>query len=315
MQGGTWTHRFGGVIFCTTDNGGIFIIDPETCDIETIGSSGTGELMDLSYNPSCDTLYGMSTKNLYKINMTNGKATKIGSMGNPGLMYSLDCDNNYNIYGLELGFPAIFYSINNSNGRATKIGSIGLSINYKAHLAYDRYDEIMYLCVLNYDTLRSELYTINVSTGQGTFVDIFPPDGIYVNMFTIPYNWTNQPPNPPKIDGPTNGKVGLSYKFNFSLSDVDNNPMYLRVDWGNGTSGPWQGLYASYTMIELYHTWNQQGTFTIRAQSKDIYNAESPWSELVVTMPKNKATFNSLFLWFLDQFPIIQKLFLGLGFK
>lgn len=97
----------------------------------------------------------------------------------------------------------------------------------------------------------------------------------------------NRPPRAPKINGSTHGKVGVEYEYNFLLSDLDDDLMYLRVDWGNGTSGPWQGLYESDTTVKLNHTWDQKGTYTIRAQAKDIYGAESDWGTLKVTMPKN----------------------------
>ena len=98
----------------------------------------------------------------------------------------------------------------------------------------------------------------------------------------------NQPPNAPTITGATSGKVGVEYGYNFSLSDPDDDSMYLRVDWGNGTPGPWHGPFDSDTTVKLNHTWNQKGTFTIRAQAKDIYDVESEWATLEVTMPKNQ---------------------------
>jgi len=98
----------------------------------------------------------------------------------------------------------------------------------------------------------------------------------------------NNPPNAPTITGATSGKVGVEYQYNFSLSDPDNDAMYLRVDWGNGIPGSWQGPYDSDTTVRLNHTWNQKGTFTIGAQAKDIYDAESDWGTLTVTMPKNQ---------------------------
>ena len=102
--------------------------------------------------------------------------------------------------------------------------------------------------------------------------------------------------------------MGVEYQYNFSLSDPDDDSMYLRVDWENGTPGPWQGPYDSDTTVRLGHTWNEKGTFTIKAKAKDVMGEESPWSELVVTMPRNKATYNSLFLRFLERFPLLERL-------
>jgi len=133
--------------------------------------------------------------------------------------------------------------------------------------------------------------------------DPYPEDGATDVPVDVVLSWTggeDNPPDPPIIDGPTSGKVGVEYQYNFSLSDPDDDPMYLRVDWGNGTPGPWTGPYDSDTTVRLNHTWNEKGTFTIRAQAKDIYDVESEWSTLTVTMPKNKMASSSLLLRLLE---------------
>ena len=109
----------------------------------------------------------------------------------------------------------------------------------------------------------------------------------------------NCPPTPPIISGPKSGKIKIEYKYNITLFDPNNDSMYLRVDWGDGAPGPWQGLYESYTIITFNHTWYQKGTFTIRVQAKDIYDAESDWAILTVTMPKIR-TIKLSYLQFLE---------------
>ncbi len=88
----------------------------------------------------------------------------------------------------------------------------------------------------------------------------------------------NDPPNPPIIDGQKSGKVGVEYKYTFTLSDPENDPMYLRVDWGDGTPEPWQGPFDSDETVRLSHNWSEKGNYTIRAQVKDIYGNESDWA-------------------------------------
>jgi hypothetical protein len=58
------------------------------------------------------------------------------------------------------------------------------------------------------------------------------------------------------------------------------------------------------------HTWSERDTYVIKAKAKDAFDAESDLTTLSVTMPRNRATYNSLFLWFLEQFPILQKIIL-----
>ncbi len=130
-------------------------------------------------------------------------------------------------------------------------------------------------------------------------------------------DFTNDPPSRPYITGPTNGNIGEEYEYSFSLFDPCGDSMYLRIDWGNGTLGPWQGPFTSGKSVKVNHIWNQKGTFNIKAQAIDIYDAPSEIGTLKVTMPKNKPLlFNlNLLSWilerFLNTFPIVSRL---LGF-
>ena len=36
------------------------------------------------------------------------------------------------------------------------------------------------------------------------------------------------------------------------------------------------------------HTWDEEGTFIVQAKAKDIFDAESEWGTLEVTMPLNQ---------------------------
>lgn len=108
------------------------------------------------------------------------------------------------------------------------------------------------------------------------------------DFWLVKFAIDNEPPNAPIITGKTHGKVRVEYQYNFSLSDPDDDSIYLRVDWGNGTLSPWQGPYDFDTIVKINHNWEQKGTYTIRAQAKDIYDAIGNWGILKVTMPVNQ---------------------------
>ncbi|KYK25397.1 hypothetical protein AYK24_05065 [Thermoplasmatales archaeon SG8-52-4] len=122
-----------------------------------------------------------------------------------------------------------------------------------------------------------------------------------------PWGGFNIPPVKPYITGPKRGKTGVEYQYKFLLSDPNFDAMYIRVDWGDGTPGSWIGPYESDVKVILSHTWNENGNYTIRAQSKDDFGV-SDWAELIVTMPRDKTTSSFQFLRFLEQFPIFEKL-------
>ena len=132
----------------------------------------------------------------------------------------------------------------------------------------------------------------------------------------------NQPPSAPEIDGPTVKPVprplpkpGEPWNYTFKSTDPDGDNVSYCIDWGDGDT-EWTGQYPSGEEITVEHTWDEEGTFIIKAKAKDIYGAESDWGYLEVTMPKNKPfNINLPFPRFLEQslhlFPILRH-FLGL---
>lgn len=99
----------------------------------------------------------------------------------------------------------------------------------------------------------------------------------------------NEPPTIPAIDGTINGKVGVEYEYAFSADDPEGDDIYYYIEFCEGcTEAKWHGPYPSGYQLTITHKWEQEGTFDIRAKTKDIYEEESDWATLQVTMPKNK---------------------------
>jgi len=103
----------------------------------------------------------------------------------------------------------------------------------------------------------------------------------------------NNPPEAPEINGPTNGNAGTEYDFTFHAEDPDGDGVYYYIDWGDGTNTGWIGPYPHCTVVTVSHTYDEEGTYIIKAKAKDTYGAEGPWGTLSVTMPKNKPYFYS----------------------
>jgi hypothetical protein len=122
------------------------------------------------------------------------------------------------------------------------------------------------------------------------------------------YTWSwiqasNDPPDQPNIDGPIKGKPGTFYDYTFITNDPDGTEIWYYVDWGDNTNTGWLGPYLSGELITESHTWPTKGTYTIKCKAKDPYEAEGPWGELVVTMPRNKILQNTLYHILLEKFP------------
>ncbi len=130
----------------------------------------------------------------------------------------------------------------------------------------------------------------------------------------------NGPPDTPDISGPTTGKPGEEYGYTFVTNDPDGDDVSYYIKWGDGDITEWTTSQTSGSPgYNESHIWSVQGTYTIQAQAKDIYGAESDWGELEISMPRNKQYLNRSFLNFLQSHPnlfsILRELILRLGLQ
>lgn len=99
----------------------------------------------------------------------------------------------------------------------------------------------------------------------------------------------NQPPYPPMITGPGEGKVGIIYNYTIATMDPDGDNVSYWVEWGDGTHDGWIGPVPSGEHIMVNHTWAERGSYLIKAKAKDINQTESDYStplEMNVTGPQ-----------------------------
>jgi len=135
--------------------------------------------------------------------------------------------------------------------------------------------------------------------GRGSFNE----NNVTWDMCFKTYGRDNSPPNIPTIDGQTNGKAGTPYEYTFLTTDPDGDDVYYCIDWGDDSGEVCIGPYASGENATAIHTWGERGIYTIRVKAKDVYDAESDWATLEVTMPKSRLVSNTLFLRLLERFP------------
>jgi len=104
------------------------------------------------------------------------------------------------------------------------------------------------------------------------------------DIYFDPVGVLSDPPNAPEIDGQTSGKPGTSYDYTFTSMDPDGDQISYYVDWGDNTNTGWFGPFASGTPQNKSHTWSTQGTYTILAKTRDVYGAESNWSDPLIIL-------------------------------
>ena len=90
---------------------------------------------------------------------------------------------------------------------------------------------------------------------------------------------TNTPPAAPtQPSGPSTGEINIEYNFTTSTTDVQHDPVYYMISWGDNVSG-WLGPYPSGQTVTFSHSWSKAGDYSITVKAKDDKDAESEWSE------------------------------------
>ncbi len=113
---------------------------------------------------------------------------------------------------------------------------------------------------------------------------------------------TNDRPDKPTINGPSNGKTWRTYEYSFSSTDPDGNDLLYYIDWGDNRKEEWIGPYASGEEIALTHLWTTKNNNEIKVKVKDPYNEESDWETLNINIPRARIPFRLLFFDFIKNF-------------
>jgi len=122
--------------------------------------------------------------------------------------------------------------------------------------------------------------------------------------------YIRSPPYAPEVNGPSSGYFGEEYDYNFTTIDPDDDDIWLYIEWGDNSNTGWIGPYNSGEQVVVSHTWSEEGTYTIRAKAKDIFDDESDWGTLEVTMPVNQqeSEEHPLLSWWLERFPLLYQI-------
>lgn len=158
-----------------TGSVGLYTINQTTGAATFVGSGGlvSGDsLTDISWDPTTGQMYGigsLSTPNLYTINLATGVATNLGTL--TGASGTLNVGLATSPGGIRYMHDLVndgFYRLNGL--AATFLGAEGLSANYSQGATFDIPNNILYHGAFNATTFRTELWTVNTTTGAGTFV-------------------------------------------------------------------------------------------------------------------------------------------------
>ncbi|MCK4901973.1 MAG: agmatine deiminase family protein [Thermoplasmatales archaeon] len=126
--------------------------------------------------------------------------------------------------------------------------------------------------------------------------------------YSFTTDFDNSPPEITSINGSTNGKPGETYEYCINVNDPDEDDLYVLWEWGDGDTTGWLGPYAYAEEFCASHSWDDEGTFTIKVKVRDIHGAESDWATLEVTMTKSRVLTLNFFQKFFRSFQILKYL-------
>ena len=188
-------------------------------------------------------------------------------------------NNRMRDYNL-LGIPAAFYD-----------GGYEVVIGGGAETSYHK-DQIE-------KTGARDVHDLNFTLGSEWI-----GDGTIGISITITNNeeMPNSPPEKPTISGPEQGKPGEAKEFEITTTDPDGDEVYYMIDWGDDVVTDWLGPYESGETITAEHEWDSEGNYIIKVKAKDPDGAETDWTWLKITMPKNRFIQFSLLEWIQNHF-------------
>ncbi|MCQ2305298.1 MAG: choice-of-anchor J domain-containing protein, partial [Bacteroidales bacterium] len=160
-----------GVIYGYTSDGYFVTFDPETGAQLSSVYAGTG-IREMAYDYTTSTMYGSSTSdnNLYRIDMTNGSYTVVGTMSNVSAVAGLVCDLTGQLYAMAFTTGDL-YKVDKNTAAMTLVGNTGRTPAYVQSAAIDYATGICYWAYS--DASYDDLYTVDLATAQASFVCSF----------------------------------------------------------------------------------------------------------------------------------------------
>jgi len=90
----------------------------------------------------------------------------------------------------------------------------------------------------------------------------------------------NNPPDMPTIIDPlTEAYTKVGMEFTTLTTDSENDQIYYKFKWGDGTTSDWIGPCNSGEECYDIHYWNTEDTYNIQVKAKDSHGETSDWSQ------------------------------------
>jgi len=122
--------------------------------------------------------------------------------------------------------------------------------------------------------------------------------------FALTKDGDNNPPEAPKLSGPTRVPPG-TYEYTFNATDPDGDNIKYHIEWGDG-NGEETEFYSSGEKVTVNHTFSEIQVYYMKAQAIDPYDYSSEWATLRIEISKSRQISNLFTHRFLEQFPLLE---------
>lgn len=213
---------------------------------------------------------------------TNSKYCFIYSSGcNAGGFDEGDCIAEY--FTVKTGYGAFAVIMNARYGWFWSYRTDGDNQRFKREFWDAVFGEnIPVISEANQDSKEDNLFLIERSMMRWVYYQL--------NLFgdpTIAFHVGHSPDKPATPSGSAKVETGITYTYATSTEDKDDDQVYYKWDWGDGTMSEWLGPYDSGETVSASYAWAEKGVYNIRVRAKDTRGAESEWSDpLRVSVPK-----------------------------
>jgi len=164
-----------------------------------------------------------------------------------------------------------------------------------------------------------DIYDVNIGSPCSNYPDIkwWLPDYWHSSSwdyavvgYSLVIECTNNVPNAPIIDGPTEGSKDITYNYTLNSVDPDDDNVYYYIEWDDGYDDE-TTFVPSGTDVTVSHTWKMTDNYTIQVTAIDIFNEKSNVSTLDVNIPRYRSINYKWNQWIFILCPMLEKL-LGL---
>jgi len=144
-------------------------------------------------------------------------------------------------------------------------------------------ENITNIAKANQDSKEDNLHLINSPYIRWCYYQL----NLFGDPLLMLYNIENNPPNKPsRPSGLLLGRTDKEYNLTTNSTDIDEDLIYYRWDFGDGTFSDWIGPYDQNDNIIISHTWSRVGKYSVKVKARDEHMEESDWSyKLIVRIP------------------------------